>query len=92
MVGHILNQMNSPRGDMSAYSEAFAHEDYFMQLARRNGEEVGTIDPTPAVGNHIKFLTKLCICFSKRKKKQQFIFHSKLFVLYVPFKNTCTHF
>jgi predicted O-methyltransferase YrrM len=59
MVGYILNQVNSPRGDMSAYSEAFAHEDYFMQLARRNGEEVGTIDPTPAVGNYIKFLTKL---------------------------------
>jgi len=59
MVGYILNQINQPRGDMSAYSETFAHEDYFMQLARRNGEEIGTSDPTPAVGNYIKFLTKL---------------------------------
>jgi len=30
-----------------------------MQLARRNGEEVGASDPTPAVGNYIKFITKL---------------------------------
>ena len=44
---------------MHLYSESFAHEDYFMQLARRNGEEIGTIDPSPAVGNYIKFLTKL---------------------------------
>jgi len=41
MVGNILNQSNSPRGDMHSYSEGYAHEDYFMQLARRNGEEVG---------------------------------------------------
>jgi predicted O-methyltransferase YrrM len=59
MVRFILNQVNSSRGDMHSYSESFAHEDYFMQLARRNGEEIGTIDPSPAVGNYIKFLTKL---------------------------------
>ncbi len=54
-----MNQSNSPRGDMHSYSEGYAHEDYFMQLARRNGEEVGASDPTPAVGNYIKFITKL---------------------------------
>jgi predicted O-methyltransferase YrrM len=59
MARYILNQVNSSRGDMHSYSESFAHEDYFMQLARRNGEEIGTIDPSPAVGNYIKFLTKL---------------------------------
>ena len=44
---------------MHPYSESYAHEDYFMQLARRNGEEVGASDPTPAVGNYIKFIVKL---------------------------------
>jgi predicted O-methyltransferase YrrM len=59
MVRFILSQINSSRGDMHSYSESFAHEDYFMQLARRNGEEIGTVDPSPAVGNYIKFITKL---------------------------------
>ena len=44
---------------MNAYAEDFAHEDYFMQLARKNGLEVGVIDPTPAVGNFLKFATQL---------------------------------
>lgn len=30
-----------------------------MQLARKNGVEVGAIDPTPAVGNFLKFATQL---------------------------------
>ena len=47
------------RGDMSAYAEGFAQEDYFMQLARKNGVEVGAVDPTPAVGNFLKFATQL---------------------------------
>jgi len=44
---------------MSAYAEGFAQEDYFMQLARKNGVEVGAVDPTPAVGNFLKFATQL---------------------------------
>ncbi|CAB4547035.1 unannotated protein [freshwater metagenome] len=47
------------RGDMNAFAENFAHEDYFMQLARKNGEEVGVVDPTAAVGNFLKFATQL---------------------------------
>jgi predicted O-methyltransferase YrrM len=58
MVGLILN-LPTPRGEMNSYAESYASEDYFMQLARRNGEEVGACDPTPAVGNYIKFITKL---------------------------------
>ncbi len=44
---------------MNAFAESYAHEDYFMQLARKNGEEVGVIDPTAAVGNFLKFVTEV---------------------------------
>lgn len=44
---------------MNAFAENYAHEDYFMQLARSNGVEVGVIDPTVAVGNFLKFATEL---------------------------------
>ena len=44
---------------MSAFAESFIQEDYFMQLARKNGEEVGAAEPTAAVGNFLKFLTQL---------------------------------
>jgi len=44
---------------MSAFAENFAHEDYFMQQARANGEEVGAADPTPGVGNFIKFAVQI---------------------------------
>ena len=44
---------------MNAFAESYAHEDYFMQLARKNGVEVGVIDPTVAVGNFLKFATEL---------------------------------
>lgn len=44
---------------MNAFAESYAHEDYFMQLARSNGVEVGVIDPTAAVGNFLKFATEL---------------------------------
>jgi len=44
---------------MSAFAESFIHEDYFMQLARKNGEEIGAAEPTAAVGNFLKFLTQL---------------------------------
>ncbi|MTA47356.1 MAG: methyltransferase, partial [Actinobacteria bacterium] len=45
--------------DMNAFSENFAHEDYFMQQARANGEEVGASDPTPGVGNFLKFAVQI---------------------------------
>jgi predicted O-methyltransferase YrrM len=44
---------------MSAFAENFAHEDYFMQQARANGEEVGATDPTPGVGNFLKFAVQI---------------------------------
>jgi predicted O-methyltransferase YrrM len=54
-----LSNFTPARGDMNAFAEGFAHEDYFMQLARKNGVEVGAVDPTPAVGNFLKFATQL---------------------------------
>jgi predicted O-methyltransferase YrrM len=54
-----LNNFVPARGDMSAFAESFIQEDYFMQLARKNGEEVGAAEPTAAVGNFLKFLTQL---------------------------------
>ena len=59
MVRFILNEAISRRGDMSAFAENFAHEDYFMQQARANGEEVGAADPTPGVGNFLKFAVQI---------------------------------
>ena len=44
---------------MSAFAENFAYEDYFMQQARANGEEVGAADPTPGVGNFLKFAVQI---------------------------------
>lgn len=44
---------------MNLYAESFANEDYFMQQARRNGQEIGTSDPTPAVGNFLSFSVNL---------------------------------
>ena len=54
-----MNNFIPARGDMSAFAESFIHEDYFMQLARKNGEEVGAAEPSAAVGNFLKFLTQL---------------------------------
>jgi len=59
LAGFNLNNFIPARGDMSAFAESFIHEDYFMQLARKNGEEVGAAEPTAAVGNFLKFLTQL---------------------------------
>jgi predicted O-methyltransferase YrrM len=44
---------------MNAFSEQFAHEDYFMQQARSNGLEIAAPDPSAGVGNFLKFATKL---------------------------------
>ncbi len=54
-----MSNFTPARGDMNAFAESYAHEDYFMQLARKNGEEVGVIDPTAAVGNLLKFVTEV---------------------------------
>ena len=43
------------RGDMSAFAEAYVREDIFMQQARNNAEELGTLDPSPAVGGLLRF-------------------------------------
>ncbi len=47
------------RGDMSAFSENFPHEDFFMQQARKNGAEVGAPDPTVGAGGLINFVVGL---------------------------------
>jgi predicted O-methyltransferase YrrM len=44
---------------MHSFAESFAHEDYFMQQARRNGQEISASDPTPAVGKFLKFSVNL---------------------------------
>ncbi|MFM8868571.1 MAG: O-methyltransferase [Candidatus Nanopelagicus sp.] len=54
-----MNQPITNRGDMNLYAESFANEDYFMQQARRNGQEIGTLDPTPAVGKFLRFSVTL---------------------------------
>jgi predicted O-methyltransferase YrrM len=59
MAWLILKDLISGRGDMHSFSESFAHEDYFMQQARANGEEIGSPDPTPGVGNFLKFVVQL---------------------------------
>ena len=60
LVGWIHFEYFTPaRGDMNAFAENYVHEDYFMQLARSNGVEVGVTDPTAAVGNFLKFATEL---------------------------------
>ena len=41
--------MQINRGDMLAYAESYVAEDFYMQQARKNGAEVGAIDPTAAV-------------------------------------------
>ena len=44
---------------MNIFAESFAVEDYFMQQARLNGQEVGAIDSTVAVGNFLKFIAQI---------------------------------
>jgi predicted O-methyltransferase YrrM len=46
------------RGDMSAFAEEYVREDIFMQQARNNAEELGTLDPTPAVGGLLRFVVE----------------------------------
>ncbi len=50
--------MISNRGDMSAFAESYVREDIFMQQARNNADELGTLDPTPAVGGLLKFMVE----------------------------------
>ncbi len=40
---------------MTAYSESFVREDFFMQQARTNGAEIATVDPSPAVGGLLHY-------------------------------------
>jgi predicted O-methyltransferase YrrM len=46
------------RGDMSAFSESYVREDIFMQQARNNAEELGTLEPTAAVGGLLRFIVE----------------------------------
>ena len=53
-----MNSQTPARGDMNIFAESFAVEDYFMQQARLNGQEVGAVDSTVAVGNFLKFIAQ----------------------------------
>ena len=53
-----MNSQTPARGDMNIFAESFAVEDYFMQQARLNGQEVGALDSTVAVGNFLKFIVQ----------------------------------
>ena len=44
---------------MSAFAESYPHEDFFMQQARRNGIELGVLDPSIAVAGLINFVAGL---------------------------------
>lgn len=46
------------RGDMSAFAESYVREDIFMQQARNNATELGTQDPSPAVGGLLRFVVE----------------------------------
>lgn len=46
------------RGDMSAFAESYVREDIFMQQARNNAEELGTLEPTPAIGGLLRFIVE----------------------------------
>ena len=56
MVGHTV--MIGNRGDMSAFAESYVREDIFMQQARNNAAELGTLDPSPAVGGLLRFVVE----------------------------------
>ena len=58
MAWCILNSQTPARGDMNIFAESFAVEDYFMQQARLNGQEVGAVDSTVAVGNFLIFIAQ----------------------------------
>jgi predicted O-methyltransferase YrrM len=44
---------------MSAFAEGFPHEDFFIQQARKNGAEVGALDPSVAAAGLISFIAGL---------------------------------
>jgi len=52
------SQMNS-RGDMVAFAENYPLEDIHMQQARKNGIELGALDPSPAVGALISTVARM---------------------------------
>ncbi len=47
------------RGDISAFAESHPHEDFYMQQARKNGIEIGALDPTPGTGGLIGLMATL---------------------------------
>jgi predicted O-methyltransferase YrrM len=53
-----FQMMNSARGDQVTFAENYPHEDIFMQQARKNGVELGALDPSPAVGALIGFMAQ----------------------------------
>ena len=47
------------RGDMSAFAEGYPQEDFFMQQARKNGAEIGIVDPSIAAAGLFSFVASM---------------------------------
>jgi predicted O-methyltransferase YrrM len=47
------------RGDIFAFSENYPHEDFYMQQARKNGAEVGAIDPSTGSAGFISTIAHM---------------------------------
>ncbi len=55
----IFNSNINARGDMVAFAENYPLEDIHMQQARKNGVELGALDPSPAVGALIATIAQM---------------------------------
>ena len=49
----------SNRNDIFSFVESFPHEDFYMQQARKNGAELGAIDPTAGAAGFISTIATL---------------------------------
>jgi predicted O-methyltransferase YrrM len=47
------------RGDIFAFTENYPHEDFHMQQARKNGAELGAIDPTAGAAGFISTIAQM---------------------------------
>jgi predicted O-methyltransferase YrrM len=54
-----FNTNLNARGDMVAFAENYPLEDIHMQQARKNGVELGALDPSPAVGALIATIAQM---------------------------------
>jgi len=55
----VFHSNINARGDMVAFAENYPLEDIHMQQARKNGVELGAVDPSPAVGALIATIAQM---------------------------------